>query len=1102
VVHRKGEPVKKYILALLFLPILVNAQQGFPSGIKTSDIYAFRNGLITIHDSVQLLVPFSQSYISHLQDSLNTRFRYSDTTAFLTKVLKNADSTTERNYSTYLYSLKAGSSSIVTVGTLTSGAIGSGFTLIDTSHTAAKVRKIVQGTNITISPASGVGDVTISATGSGGLVTAGGWTTFGGGRVYTTNSGDTVNVRSGAADTTGGKGRLNVYGGLYATGNAIINGTVNTFTLNNGSALDTVEYAAKFLKNADSTTERNYSNALYLSKTTFSNTVGLDSTSWNTAATRAALIVADTAKWNAGSPALGDTVLWNIAYTRSGLLVADSSKWNTAYTRSGLFAADSAYWNAKQNAIANLGDTALYKKNSDSVVVHHTTFPVPIIIDSYSESHYALDIYVFAGHGKAAQSFTGNGTSLVEAVFYIHKRGSPTGNIVASLYAHTGTFGSTGTPTGAPLATSNPVDITTLSSSTYALIPFTFPSPYTVAAGTHYFISIEYADAGSYISNSLEVGVDSPSPTAPGNFSGYASSWTADASMDICFYVYSGFVTDSVEYSGYTSLFQNTFNLKDSTFSNTVGRDSTGWNTAVSQAASWIADSSIMPFLNKPNTFTQTQTVNNVSGIGISVNSNTDVGLYATSSGGYGVYGSSSVDIGVYGTSTASYGVYGSSSVVPGVFGTSTASYGVYGFSTAGYGVVGQQYGGAYPRYGVFSYGSSYTQDTLRVGKRIEIGKAIIAGINSSVLGDYSASIGAQDTLKGQQNYSMGYYNVSDATYNSGFGNWLFGQYLHTTGKGVWAFGSDDSFTKHIIPFCNSIVFYGEPVMNWSSTGLGVGSTRLSTSYQSIQSRDSIRYGQYYTIRAGGGYASFDIGSQRQFSINGSSGNLDNAYSHTYLSFNYDSLQGIYFNPTKTDAQPYGNVVIQNGNFSVLNGTSSFTANNSSLTLGSAAVVGSNAYTQLTLVSPTTSGTYGNAANGYIYVAPYVPTYAYRSKMSFIVAGDAASGNGQAGWAFRNNQSSILGSGTDRDVFTVDAYTGNATFAGTINSGAITSSATIKLGSYIVSGLPSASTSGAGAMAYVTDALLTPAAGLGIAVTGLGGYKAMVISDGVSWIEQ
>jgi hypothetical protein len=39
-------------------------------------------------------------------------------------------------------------------------------------------------------------------------------------------------------------------------------------------------------------------------------------------------------------------------------------------------------------------------------------------------------------------------------------------------------------------------------------------------------------------------------------------------------------------------------------------------------------------------------------------------------------------------------------------------------------------------------------------------------------------------------------------------------------------------------------------------------------------------------------------------------------------------------------------------------------------------------------------------------------------------------------------------------------------------------------------------------MAYVTDALLTPAAGLGIAVTGLGGYKAMVISDGVSWIEQ
>ncbi len=211
---------------------------------------------------------------------------------------------------------------------------------------------------------------------------------------------------------------------------------------------------------------------------------------------------------------------------------------------------------------------------------------------------------------------------------------------------------------------------------------------------------------------------------------------------------------------------------------------------------------------------------------------------------------------------------------------------------------------------------------------------------NSYVNASESATIGYDDTTRGKTNgrtsfdYIIGSNNLIDTTYSDGYGNWLFGQFLHTTGQGVWAFGSDDSFTKHVIPFANSIVFYGEPVINWSTTGMDVGTTRLSTSYQSIQSRDSIRYGQYYTLRASGGYASFDIGSQRQFSINGTSGNLDNAYSHTYLSFNYDSLQGIYFNPTKTDAQPYGNVVIQNGNFSVMNGTINSGAITSSGLLG------------------------------------------------------------------------------------------------------------------------------------------------------------------------
>jgi len=54
-------------------------------------------------------------------------------------------------------------SSITAVGTIASG-IWQG-TAIDTLYTAAKVKKIIAGTNVTVSPTSGLGDVTINATG-------------------------------------------------------------------------------------------------------------------------------------------------------------------------------------------------------------------------------------------------------------------------------------------------------------------------------------------------------------------------------------------------------------------------------------------------------------------------------------------------------------------------------------------------------------------------------------------------------------------------------------------------------------------------------------------------------------------------------------------------------------------------------------------------------------------------------------------------------------------------------------------------------------------------------------------------------------------------
>ena len=94
----------------------------------------------------------------------------------------------------------------------------------------------------------------------------------------------------------------------------------------------------------------------------------------------------------------------------------------------------------------------------------------PIIIDSYGVANFgALDTltstHPSASGAKSAwyQSFEAPVTANLSSVqFYIRKTLSPTGNAVAVLYAHTGTFGTSSAPTGAALATSDEVDVPSL----------------------------------------------------------------------------------------------------------------------------------------------------------------------------------------------------------------------------------------------------------------------------------------------------------------------------------------------------------------------------------------------------------------------------------------------------------------------------------------------------------------------------------------------------------------------------------------------------------------------------------------------------------------
>lgn len=172
------------------------------------------------------------------------------------------------------------------------------------------------------------------------------------------------------------------------------------------------------------------------------------------------------------------------------------------------------------------------------------------LIASYSESNYDNGYTVYPTDPEFAQSFPAIATytTLDSAKFYIRRIGSLTGNCYAKLYDHTGTYGSGGKPTGAALATSDAIDVSTIS-TTFALVTFTFSGAnrVTLVDGTYYCIAFE-SNNGTGLSLGITIGSDASSPTYDGNAAYYESgAWNALTS-DLCFYVYGVAPTQSTEW--------------------------------------------------------------------------------------------------------------------------------------------------------------------------------------------------------------------------------------------------------------------------------------------------------------------------------------------------------------------------------------------------------------------------------------------------------------------------------------------------------------------------------------------------------------------------
>jgi hypothetical protein len=111
-----------------------------------------------------------------------------------------------------------------------------------------------------------------------------------------------------------------------------------------------------------------------------------------------------------------------------------------------------------------------------------------------------------------AQSFTAKGGRLHSAKFNLGPHAGATGNVCAHLYASTGVIGSTAMPTGAPLATSEIKDASTMGAGWIEFL-FTGANAVDMVAGTVYCIAVDatpvtvapiaiyYAAAGTHAGN-------------------------------------------------------------------------------------------------------------------------------------------------------------------------------------------------------------------------------------------------------------------------------------------------------------------------------------------------------------------------------------------------------------------------------------------------------------------------------------------------------------------------------------------------------------------------------------------------------------------------
>lgn len=153
----------------------------------------------------------------------------------------------------------------------------------------------------------------------------------------------------------------------------------------------------------------------------------------------------------------------------------------------------------------------------------------PATVASYALANQDATASLASGSNtRIVQTFDGTGGIISRLSVLLKKSNSPTGNMYAAIYATSG-----GVPTGSPVATSPNFDVSTLTGS-YLGYEFNFTTYPTLTAGTNnYAIGVVYSGA-STSPNTVDVGIDSSSPSHSGTGYLYSGSWGSIA-QDMCF---------------------------------------------------------------------------------------------------------------------------------------------------------------------------------------------------------------------------------------------------------------------------------------------------------------------------------------------------------------------------------------------------------------------------------------------------------------------------------------------------------------------------------------------------------------------------------------